>query len=79
MTTPQHLERLALAAHQAGATWDTFWEKHGAEVCRAEPHDRQRFARLVRRLVDLVGAGDAAGADPAGVEKTTETANQSAS
>jgi len=59
MSTTGHLERLALGAHQAGATWTMSWERHGAEVCRAEPRDRQRLTRLVRRLVAARGAQEA--------------------
>jgi hypothetical protein len=65
-TTVKHLERQALAAHQDGQTWATFWEQHGAAVCRAEPHNRQRFGRLVRRLLHLLTSGEESGMEPAG-------------
>lgn len=57
----RHLERAAIAAHHAGHTWDDFWEVHGADVCRAEPYSRQRFQRLIRRLLGLVVSGDTNG------------------
>jgi hypothetical protein len=43
------LERAAGDAHHHGLRWSEFWDQHGAAVCRAELHDRHRFARLVRR------------------------------
>jgi len=57
MTTIRHLERAALAAHRAGQRWNDFWAEHGAAVCRTEPQSRQRFGRLVRRLLALVTTG----------------------
>ncbi len=57
-TAINHLERAALDAYRHGDTWTMFWEQHGAEVCRAEPHDRQRFVRLVRRLLALLVSGN---------------------
>ena len=62
--TVKQLESSAVAAHARGERWGDFWSQHGAEVCRAEPHDRRRFARLVRRLCILVAAGDLDGAEP---------------
>jgi hypothetical protein len=58
------LERHALDAHCRGDTWGTFWTEHGAAVCRAEPNDRDHFARLVRRLLALVTSGDTDGMEP---------------
>jgi hypothetical protein len=66
MTTTQHLERLALAAHAAGKTWAEFWQQHGADVAAAEPWDRRRYHRLVRRLLALVVSGDTDGQEPVG-------------
>ena len=66
MNATQTLERAALAAHRAGWKWNQFWDEHGGDVCRAEPHNRQRFQRLVRRLLSLVASGDTDGMEPAG-------------
>ncbi|MFZ1936915.1 MAG: hypothetical protein WCB27_04290 [Thermoguttaceae bacterium] len=77
--TVKQLERAALVAHRRGDTWDTFWAQRGAAVAHAELYDRGRFNCLVDRLLSLVVAGDEDEAEPAGVEKTTETANQLAS
>lgn len=63
MNASRHLERLALACHRRGDTWSQFWEAHGAEVCRAEPHNRARFQRLIRKLLALVVSGDDCGMD----------------
>ena len=60
------LECAALASHRRGDRWTQFWECHGREVCRAEPVNRQRFARLVRRLLSLVTSGDTANMEPVG-------------
>ena len=62
----ENLETAAVAAHNRGDTWTMFWEQHGAEVCRAEPHDRERFALLVRRLLAIVTSGDDDGLHPIG-------------
>jgi hypothetical protein len=62
------LERRAVDAHRAGDTWTQFWDRHGGEVCRAEPHHRQRFQRLVRRLLALVASGDCDGQEPIDAE-----------
>ncbi len=66
IATVNRLERAALAAHAAGHTWTTFWGQHGAAICAAEPRDRQRFARLVRRLLSLVASGDTDGQQAVG-------------
>ena len=60
------LERTAIDAHQAGMTWGQFWDQHGAAICAAEPHDRQRFTRLVRRLLALLTSGNLDGAQAVG-------------
>jgi hypothetical protein len=65
MNAIRSIERAALDAHRAGDTWTMFWEQHGAEVCAAEPQDRQRFARLVRRLLSLVTSGNSSSMEPA--------------
>jgi len=57
----QTLEHHAIDAHRAGKTWTQFWERHGREVCRAEPVNRQRFRKLVDRLLSLVTSGDTSG------------------
>jgi predicted GNAT family acetyltransferase len=38
VSTIKTLETAAIDAHARGDTWGMFWEQHGAEVCRAEPH-----------------------------------------
>ena len=60
------LERTAVDAHRRGLAWSEFWDQHGAAVCAAEPWDRRRFHKLVRRLVSLVAAGNMDGAELAG-------------
>jgi hypothetical protein len=77
-TTVRKLETAAVAAYAAGDAWTTFWEHHGAAVCRAEPHDRHRFARLVRRLLALVTSGDSIGMEP-GADQTHVPAEASQS
>jgi hypothetical protein len=54
-------ESAAVAAHRAGLSWSQFWTEHGAAVAQAEPHSRQRFGRLVRRLLALLVSGDTDG------------------
>ena len=58
MNERTRLEQAAIAAHEAGMTWPEFWEVHRHTVGKIEPHDRQRFHRLVARLTALVAAGD---------------------
>ena len=65
-TNVQALERAAIDAHARGIGWSDFWEQHGVEVCAAEPQDRQRFARLVRRLLALLTSGNDNGMHAAG-------------
>jgi hypothetical protein len=60
----KQLERAALDAHRRGDTWASFWQEHATTICNAEPHSRQRFQRLVRRLLGLVTSGDTAGQHP---------------
>jgi hypothetical protein len=60
----KHLDRLALDAHRRGIGWNDFWQEHGAAVCAAEPHSRERFQRLVRRLLSLLTSGDTANVEP---------------
>jgi hypothetical protein len=61
MKPPTHLEQLAIQAHRADDTWATFWRHYGPLVIALEPHDRQRFHRLIRRLTSLVATGDTDG------------------
>lgn len=64
MTTTRTLERHAIDCHRRGDTWATFWTQHGAAVCQAEPHDRAKFGRLVRRLLSLLTSGNCDGQRP---------------
>jgi hypothetical protein len=59
----QTLERAALDAHRRGLSWGEFWDEHGRDVCRAEPHDRRKFNRLVCRLLALLVSGNEDGAE----------------
>jgi hypothetical protein len=79
VTNPQRqLERAALAAHTAGHPWATFWQHHGDEVAAAEPFDRQKYRRLVDRLLGLVVAGDVDGAEPPDAQAPWEIDNKNA-
>jgi hypothetical protein len=51
----------------------TIPKEHGAEVCRAEPHSRLRFQRLVRWLLALLVAGDEDGMTTTGHYGKTTT------
>ena len=62
----EQLESAAVVAHARGDTWATFWRRYGPLVIALEPHDRERFHSLVRRLPALVTAGDTHGMLPAG-------------
>jgi hypothetical protein len=57
----QALERLAIDAHKQGIGWEQFWTEHGAQARALEPWSRQRFKRLVDRLLALLTSGDLAG------------------
>ncbi len=57
----RQLETAAIDAHQAGDDWATFWHRYGPHAIALEPHDRQRFRRLVRTLSHLLTCGDVAG------------------
>jgi hypothetical protein len=56
MNQIKQLERAAQDAHRRGLLWGDFWTEHGAAVCAAEPNDRAKFQRLIRRLLGLVVA-----------------------
>ncbi|MEI8371866.1 MAG: hypothetical protein WCJ35_03420 [Planctomycetota bacterium] len=58
------LELAALAAHRTGTSWCDFWDVHRHAIAQAEPWDRSRFHKLVRRLTALVAAGDLGGDRP---------------
>jgi hypothetical protein len=60
------LERAAIRAHRRGSCWAEFWEAYGHQVRAAEPFDRGKYHRLVRRLMALLVAGNEDGAEPAG-------------
>jgi hypothetical protein len=62
----EELERAAIDAHERDLSWADFWGANGAAVRAAEPWDRERFRRLVNRLLHLVASGDGSGAEPAG-------------
>jgi hypothetical protein len=64
MNAIRTLERHAVRSHRRGIGWSQFWTEHGAEVCRAEPHDRRKFGRLVRRLLSLLISGNCDGQQP---------------
>lgn len=63
----RQLETAALDGHRRGLSWGDFWTDHGAEVCAAEPHDRRKFHKLVRRLLALVASGNTDGRHPVAV------------
>ncbi len=65
-TETQHLERAALAAHRAGESWNSFWQRIGDQVRAIEPYNRPRFRRLHNRLAHLVLTGDESGMYPPG-------------
>ena len=62
----RELERAARDAHQAGTTWQDFWEAHGHHVRTLEPWHRGRFHALVQRLLGLLVSGDCDGQQPVG-------------
>jgi hypothetical protein len=64
MNQIQKLEKLAVDAFRDGQGWAQFWEEHAADVRNAEPWSRERFRRLVDRLLSLVTSGDSAGQYP---------------
>lgn len=66
MNEVKALERAALAAHRNGQGWSQYWEAHADEVRKAEPWSRQRFKRLVDRLLHLLTTGEPGGQEPPG-------------
>ncbi len=62
------LERLAIDAHHRGETWDEWWAQYGAQVKQAEPYNRLKLRRLVRRLSYLLTCGNTDGQFPPGDE-----------
>jgi hypothetical protein len=60
------LEQLALAAHAAGQLWAAFWPTVADQVQRVEPYCRERYQRLVGRLLHLLLCGDDSGERPVG-------------
>lgn len=71
MTNHQTLKRAAAEAHKLNWTWDRFWQLHADAIRRAEPYSRQRYHRLVQRLLALVVSGDNDGQTPVGDDDTT--------
>lgn len=66
----QTLERAASAAFDAGIGWNDFWDKHAAAIKAVYPYNRERFRRLVNRLLSLVASGDTDGMMPLDVDDT---------
>jgi len=64
MNVIRTLECAAIQAHRAGLSWGDFWTANADAIRQAEPHNRQRFQRLVRRLLALVASGDCDGQEP---------------
>jgi hypothetical protein len=62
----KQLERSAREAHRLNIYWPQFWQMRGEAIRAAEPFDRQRFRRLVSRLLALVVSGDDDGMEPLG-------------
>jgi hypothetical protein len=62
----QALERAALNAHARGRSWATFWPAVAEQVRQAEPWNRRRYGRLVRRLLYLLTGGEEGGYEPVG-------------
>ncbi len=62
----KQLERAAIKAHKVGQDWETFWQRHEADIRNAQPWNRQAYHKLVRRLLGLVVSGDLDGQHPAG-------------
>ena len=63
MNERTRLERLALAAHDRGDDWGTFWPSVAGDVVAAESDWYER-GRFVHRLVGLVASGDLDGQRP---------------
>ena len=61
----KNLESAAVAAHDRGDDWATFWQSHAADVA-ALGLDYCARGQFVHRLVGLVVSGDADGQRPAG-------------
>ena len=62
------LERAAVDCHRRGIGWTDFWQRHGIAVREVESYNRQRYHRLVRRLLHLLTSGEASGEHPVGHE-----------
>ena len=58
------LERAALDAHARGQRWNDFWREHRDAICCCHPADKQRYHKLVCRLLGLLISGDTANVEP---------------
>jgi len=66
MSTIRKLEQAAIDAHWRGMRWGEFWPTVADLVEKAEPFDRERYHRLVDRLLHLLLCGDLDGQEPPG-------------
>jgi hypothetical protein len=57
MRTLTYLAQAAIDAHRGGLSWTEWWEVHRHTVGQIEPHDRQRYQRLLRRLTAVSRIG----------------------
>jgi hypothetical protein len=62
----------ALEAHHRGETWAAFWQQHADTIRKAEPWNRQRFKRLVDRLLHLLTTGEPSGQEPPAIAEPWE-------
>ena len=60
------LEARALAAHNAGTPWATFWPSIRPDVLRLVGVDRRRFRKVYGVLLSIAVAGNLDGAEPIG-------------
>ena len=64
MNVTRTLEQAAMDAHRRGDDWATFWQMYAEQVRQVEPVNRQRYRKLVNRLLHLLTTGEASGQQP---------------
>ncbi|MGA2063171.1 MAG: hypothetical protein ABSG67_22085 [Thermoguttaceae bacterium] len=68
----QDLERRAVDAHARGERWETFWQRHADAIRNAEPFNRDRYRRLIGRLLHLLTTGEPGGQEPPSIMEPWE-------
>ncbi|MGW8256003.1 MAG: hypothetical protein ACWGMZ_00805 [Thermoguttaceae bacterium] len=73
------LEHKAVEAHRQNMGWLEFWPTVAEDAKRIEPYSREKYRRLVQRLLHLLTTGEPGGEEPPRIAEPWERDDAEAS